>query len=444
MRDLAVTVVVFGLLPVCLSRPWIGVLVWSWLGYMNPHRLTWGFAYSMPFAQFTILATLTGFLFTRDRRPLPRTREVYLLLALWAHFLLTTLHALHPIMAWDFFGEVSKILLVTFLTMLLFQDEQKLRVLLYLIALSIGFFGLKGGIWALATGGGNQVLGPPDSFISGNTEIGLALIMVIPILVLLSRDEPRRWLRIAVKIIFFFSVVATLITYSRGALLGLGVVLSLLFLRDRAKFIVLPLMLILAFFGRPIVESVMPEQWLERMGTIKTYEADRSARMRLNSWYVAYRVALDHPILGGGFKPFDKDIYLQYTPEEDLNSQQDAHSIYFQVMAEHGFVGLALYVSLILSTFVSLRQVLWRTRADPARRSFHNRAKMIETSLAGYLVSGAFLSLSYFDLFFHLVAIAIVLKTLALRPAPVPVDPLVPASARAPLARPVTPWPARR
>ena len=419
MRDLVLTVTIFSLLPLCLTQPWIGVLVWSWIGYMNPHRLTWSFAYSMPFAQLTAIAILAGLPFTRDRKPLPRAREVYLLLAFWTLLLITTSHAFHPEAAWSFFIGVSKILLITFVTMLLFQDERKLRALLYVIALSIGFYGIKGGIWALATGSENQVLGPPESFIAGNTEIGLALNMVLPILLFLGRDEPRRWLRYVLRITFAFCVVATLITYSRGALLGLCVVLPLMFLKSKTKLVLLPVVLILAFYGRPLVESVMPERWLERMGTISTYEEDRSARMRLNSWYVAYRIGLDHPFLGGGFKPFEKDVYSFYTPEEELNDRQDAHSIYLQVLAEHGFTGLGLYVALILSTFITLRQVMWRTRSDPSRRSLYNMAQLLEVSLAGFLVSGAFLSLSYFDLFFHLVAIAIVLKALSLQPAPV-------------------------
>ena len=50
MRDIAVTAVVFGLLPFILWRPHIGMLVWTWLGLMNPHRLCYTFAYDMPFA----------------------------------------------------------------------------------------------------------------------------------------------------------------------------------------------------------------------------------------------------------------------------------------------------------------------------------------------------------------------------------------------------------
>ena len=60
-------------MPFILVRPWIGILLWSWLGYMNPHRLSWGFAYDFPFAAVAGAATLVGLVFTRDRRGLPMT-----------------------------------------------------------------------------------------------------------------------------------------------------------------------------------------------------------------------------------------------------------------------------------------------------------------------------------------------------------------------------------
>src|SRR5262245_9416926 len=100
IRDFVLTLVILGSLPFCFTRPWLGVLMWTWLGTMTPHRLTWGFAYDWPFAQLIAMATLAGIPFARDRQPLPRTRETYIFLALWALFTLTTLTALAPDEAW--------------------------------------------------------------------------------------------------------------------------------------------------------------------------------------------------------------------------------------------------------------------------------------------------------------------------------------------------------
>jgi probable O-glycosylation ligase (exosortase A-associated) len=434
LRDLVVAATILGSLPFCFVRPWIGVLVWSWIGYMNPHRLTWDFAYNQPWAMMVAIATFSGMLFaSRARTPLPRTPAVYLLVCLWLVFVMSTLGASQPQDAWDQLDKVSKILLVTFVTMVLFRDPEKIRCLFYVIALSIGLYGLKGGIWAIATGGGSQVLGPPDSFIAGNTEIGMAIVMVIPLLLFLSRDEPRRWARLGLRVTLLFSIVAVLFTYSRGAVLGLAVILPLMFLKSRLRILVLPLALVAALFGQALVESVFPERWLARMGTVQTYDTDQSANMRLNSWYVAYRLGLDNPFLGAGFRPFTPSVYITYSPTDRLNTHQDAHSIYFQVLAEHGFVGLGLYLSLIGSTMFSLRRILRQTRHVPSMRFYFNAAQMLEVSLLGFLVTGAFLSMSYFDLFFHLVAITALIRVLvaenAVRPvgvvAGVPVPPRV-------------------
>ena len=412
LRDLAVTVVIFGLLPLCLIRPWIGNLTWAWLGYMNPHRLTWGFAYSMPFGLMVMGMTVLGLPFSRDVRGLPRAIEVYLLGALWGWFLLTTMFAYYPADAWVQFSKVSKILVGIFLSLMLLQDERKFRALVWVIAMSIGFFGFKGGIWAIMTGGRDHVLGPPDSFITGNTEIGLALNMTIPLLFYLRRQEPRWWLRRLLLAMALLSMVASLFTHSRGALLGLLVIIPLLFLKSRTKVVVLPLLLIAGLVG----PAMMPSNWTEKMETIETYEQDISATQRLTSWWVAYQLAKDSPILGGGFRTFHMDIYRAYIPDYIYADQEhDAHSIYFQVLAEHGFPGLALFVGLMASTFVSLRYIIRVTRGRPEQEWINDCAKMVEVSLAAYAVSGAFLSMSYFDLFYHLVVITVLLKVFVAR-----------------------------
>jgi probable O-glycosylation ligase (exosortase A-associated) len=415
MRDFAVTAVILALLPLCVTQPWIGILTWSWIGYMNPHRLTFGFAYDLPFGALVMGLTLVGLPFTKDRKGLPGSIEVFLLLALWGWFFVTSIFAFYPAEAWIHFVKVSKILLGVFLTLSLFQDARRLRMLIWVIAGSIGFFGLKGGLFTLATGAQHSVLGPPDSFLAGNTEMGLALNMVIPLLVYLQRQEQHFWRRRALMAVSILSIIASLSTYSRGALLGLAVVVPMLFLKSRARLILLPLLI----FAVLVLPSVMPEGWVKRMETIETYQEDMSANQRLNSWFVSYQLAKDYPVMGGGFRTFSKEIYDLYIPGYRwAGAEQDAHSIYFQVLGEHGFTGLALFVGLLVSTLVSLRRLVWQTRKNPDQQWICNCAQMVEVSVIGYIVSGTFLSMSYFDLFYHLVAITVILKVLAKTPVP--------------------------
>ena len=182
MRDLFVTAVIFGLLPFIFRRPWIGILVWSWLAYMNPHRLAWGFAYDFPFSMVVGLVTIAAFLFSKEKKEMVWTRETGLLLIFVGWMLITTLFALYPQFAWEQWDKVWKIQLMIFLTVLLINDRYKLHWLVWVIALSLGFYGIKGGIFTIVNGGVFRVQGPGGTFIAGNNEMALALVMVIPLI----------------------------------------------------------------------------------------------------------------------------------------------------------------------------------------------------------------------------------------------------------------------
>ena len=415
LRDITIVAVVGVLLPFCLTRPWIGVLAWSWLSYMSPHRLAWGFSTSLPLAQAVAVATLLGFLFHQGRKRLFMSAELVLLLTLFAWFTVTSSVALYPDDAWTKWSEFTKALLMALLTAPLFQDRRRLRVLLLVVAGSIAFFGFKGGIFALVTGGEWMILGPEGSFLAANTELALGLNMVLPLLVAVAREETRRWAKITLRCVIVLTAIAVPFTYSRGGVLGLLVVLALLFVSARGRWILLPICAaaLIAFI------SFAPQQWTERMETMRTYESDESAQLRFMSWDVAYRIARDHPLTGGGFRVLThREIYDRYLPEYPRAFGHDAHSIYFNLLAEHGWPGLAIFAVLIGSTLMTLHRLRRRARAAHGDLWISNYATAIQISLIAWLLNGAFLSVAYFDLAYHLIIITVVLKAM---PAPEPV-----------------------
>ena len=385
--------------------------MWSWLAYMNPHRLTWGFAYAQPWAQLVAVPTILGVFFSKGAwSPLPWTRELYLLFGFWFMILVSTIFSEYPWGpngAWDKLDQVSKILLFTVLTVGIMQDRIKLKYLLWVITFSLGFYGLKGGIWAVRTGGGEMVLGPMRTFIAGNTEIGLALNMTLPFILGVRREITNKWIRHLLLATFCFTIIAILITHSRGALLGLAAVLGMIFLKSKAKIF----MFVFLALSIPIAMTSLPTRWFNKMETIDTEPRDRSAAGRLESWKMAYRMALDRPLTGFGFRPFSREMYVKYIPEHPVRSA-DAHSIYFQVLAEHGFPGLFLYAGLLISSIFSVRKLSRLCRGSPKLEWMLNYAQMLEAALVAYMICGAFLSRSYFDLFFHFVAITVILKKL--------------------------------
>ncbi len=133
IRDLVLAGSILASVPFCFVYPWIGVLMWSWLAYGNPHRLTWDFAFEFPFAQAVAAATLAGFLFSRDRRPFVWAREYLVLGLLWAWFGISSMLAMYPEAAWEKFLEFSKILVMAVLVVPLFQDRQRLRTFVFVV-----------------------------------------------------------------------------------------------------------------------------------------------------------------------------------------------------------------------------------------------------------------------------------------------------------------------
>jgi probable O-glycosylation ligase (exosortase A-associated) len=320
--------------------------------------------------------------------------------------------ARQPEAAWDKLVEVTKILVMTIATIVLFQDRRKVDLLLLVMALSIGVYGVSGGLWSLYTGFQDLLYGPASSSIDDNTALGYAFTIIGPILVLLRRQFDNVWIRRVLLLTFGFSIVGVFATYGRGALTGLCIVLPLtLVLSWRSDVPVL-----LAAVAACLVIYVTPRQWVERMQTITptAYRDDGSGSKRMKSWYVAVRLGLDHPLLGAGFRPFEPDVYELYLPGYWDN--HDAHNHYLQVFAEHGFTGLLLFVALLVCLFQTLWRIERMTRGDPQRQWVHRSALFVGVSLVAYAVGGVFLSMAYFDLFYELVAVVVILQKAALSP----------------------------
>jgi probable O-glycosylation ligase (exosortase A-associated) len=401
MRDLLVAGIVFGVLPFVLKRPWLGVLLWSWLGYMNPHRLTYGFAYDFPFAMIVALVTIVAFLFSKEKKEMIWSRETVMLLFFIGWMLFTTLFAFYPEAAWIQWNKVWKIQLMVFLTVLLITDRQRLHWLIWVIALSLGFYGVKGGVFTILNGGAYRVQGPGGSFIAGNNEMALALVMTIPLIRYLHLQETRKWIRIGLAGAMVLTGVAAIGSQSRGALVAMVAMGLFLWLKSRNKFTTGIYMVIAV----AIMAAVMPQEWYDRMNTIKTYEEDASAQGRINSWHTAFNVATVR-VTGGGFEMLTMPpTFLQYAPNPFM--VHDAHSIYFEVMGEHGFVGLGLFMLIGLLTWIRAQQVVKRCKHDPDKKWAADLAAMVQVSLIGYATGGAFLGLAYFDLPYHLMIIVL-------------------------------------
>jgi probable O-glycosylation ligase (exosortase A-associated) len=389
MRDILVVALVFGSLPLILKRPWFGIIVWTWLGFMNPHRLSWGFAQTMPVAMIVALTTLIGMLLSREPKKVPWTRESLLLLLFVLWMTLTTFFAQFPTFAWEQWEKVAKIQLMIFVAMMLITSRERLHLLVWTIAVSIGFYGVKGGIFTILHGGVHRVYGPDGTFIGDNNSMGMALTMTIPLMYYLYQESSRRYVRLGLLAAMVLTALAAFGTHSRGALLGMVAMGVVLWWKSRHKIF----MAIVVAAGAATVFLFMPQEWFDRMMTIKTYEADASVQGRFYAWNNAYNIAVER-FFGGGFETFRGNI--------------DAHSIYFEVLGEHGFVGLALFIALGLFSWMAASRIRRQTEKSDDMAWMARLMRMTQVSLVAYATAGAFLGMAYYDYAYNLVLIVIV------------------------------------
>ncbi len=170
-----------------------------------------------------------------------------------------------------------------------------------------------------------------------------------------------------------------------------------------------------------VVVQFMPQEWFDRMATIKTYEQDQSAKGRLDSWLWAFNLA-SRRFFGGGFEAFSRRL--------------DAHSIYFEVLGEHGFVGLLLFLLLWAFAWMAASRIRRQAEKIEDMAWLAMLMRMTQVALAAYLATGAFLGMAYFDYPYNLVLIVVVAqRILAAHQAGMAPAPAVPVTALAPSRR---------
>jgi probable O-glycosylation ligase (exosortase A-associated) len=308
------------------------------------------------------------------------------------------------------------------------------------MALSVAYYGIKGGIFTVLVGGEFQVWGPPGSFIEDNNHLATATVMTIPLLRYLQVQTKKRWLRwvlMGSMVSCFFSVLGS---HSRGAFLACAAMLAFLWMKGRHKAITAIVLITLV----PVAIGFMPDKWEDRMKSIQNYEEDASASSRLGTWRTALALANDRPITGAGFEAWNEYVFSLYAPPGV--SVHSAHSIYFQILGEHGYVGLVLFLLMWFLVWREASRIAKLTENWPEFHWAYDLSRMIQTALVGYAVGGAFLNLAYYDVPYNILAVVVLTKVLvdkAIKERPGAIAPgwaATPAYGRPP-PRPDTPAP---
>lgn len=400
MRDAILTLVLIGLLPISLKRPFIGALMFAIIGLANPHRFTWGFAYSLPWAQAYAGVTILGMLFTGERTLGDSIRRYFPVLLYLSWMGVTTIFAMEQADAAHRWVEVMKVHVMCLVTLSLMTDWERVKQLVWVVVCSIGFFGLKGGIFTITSGGDYLVWGPPESAIQDNNHLAVGLVITLPLMYWLFTQARKKWLRGLVAFSALMTVLSIFGSHSRSAFLGVVAMSVFLLLKSQHKFAVGAVGVVVA----AALVSFMPDEYWGRMETIRTYQQDASAMGRINTWHTAIRIANDR-LTGAGFEYYGPRAFARYAPNaEDIHS---AHSIYFQALGEHGWIGLAIFLFIWLYVWSRCRMVIRQSAGSDDGAAMALLARMIQVSLIGFAVGGAFVNIGNWDMMYYLAIAAL-------------------------------------
>jgi len=412
VRDLLVAGFVILSLPACFRRPFIGLLLFTLLAYMRVQDLTWGWARYERWSFYVAIVTLAGFVFAKqeDKRLFLPDMRSWIMVGLMA-VVGVSLLASDNLRAGDFenYTEYCKIIGVALFTTAVVRTRDHLRLLIWVIALSFGFFGAKNGANFIAHAGNMFINQGPGGMMADNNDFALALVMGIPLVLHLGLADGRAWVKRATQAAVFFSLVSIVLTHSRGAFLAMT--MTALWMAWRSG------RLVRAGFGLAAAAGVFlllaPESVLERLSSIGDTK-ESSANARLTAWATAFRMIGDNPLLGVGLRNF-QPRYAEYSvvPLPPGGTTYVAHNSYLQIWAESGSLAFVVYLLLLASVFATCRRIATMGRLRPDLAWAANYARMMEATTIGFMVGAVFLNRGHFDLVYHWIGLVTSLTAIA-------------------------------
>ncbi len=415
MRDLFLLIFFLITIYFTFKRPFIGVCAWIWIALTAPTLWAFGFSTHLRLNLSIVVITFLAYLFSQKNKSfrLGTLGWLVLLFCFWTFISSMTHITYDTAKIWGYFSDFVKVVALFFFAVLLLRTRYQIDTFIWCIVLSVSSYAGMEACKFILSGGGHEIIGRAG-VIQDRNDLAVAINMSIPLMVYLLSTTKLKLIRYGLMGLIALNIIAIIGTYSRGGFVGLSILAIAFWWRSHYK---IPLAII-AILMIPVLYEKTPEDWRDRQTTVATATTEDSSFIgRLWAWKISTMIALDNPMTGGGFRAVTDPIlwhsYAPYTPgfgpietptiPEDLEPKA-AHNIYFQVLGDHGFVGLSIFLMILIS-------ILWINRSNGVKAKKHKQlwceklSSAIGLSLVGFCVTGANVSLAYFDLFYALAGI---------------------------------------
>ena len=330
-------------------------------------------------------------------------RTHYLFLAFTAWISLTYVTAVSQTRAWPYFVEYVKIFVMFICATFVLRSVRDLWIIYLVVLWTAIYFGYEVNAYyffdkklLLASRGHGGL---------DNNGAALILAMAVP-MCFFAWEATQHWARWAYLLVIPVLVHGVLLSFSRGAMVSMIPAAGIVWLRARNKGFVTVAYAVMAV----LVIIMAGEEVQKRFFSIGEQDVDASMNARRTTWKIAITMANERPLFGFGIRNSDLFTY-QYGADMEGRS---IHSQYLQTAADSGWVGLGLYVALLLSVFLGLRQVRRALRRwnDPETARVKSLAGGLESALVLFAVGAFALSLEHFEMPYILILLAVQLHAI--------------------------------
>ncbi len=424
MRDLFFLAILPLMLYVMTKRPFIALGMWIWTAMFFPNAWLYGiasgFRYNLIFTGIAILGYVT--LKDKPKARLGAIGAFILLFFLWTT-LSTTMAIGSAEVAWEIWTRFMKVIVLFIFVVLIIDKKLHIDFFLWCVVLSIGFYAGVEGLKFVLSGGGHKIKGFYGHVLGDRNELALAFVITLPLCyyLLVEFAKDSKLLRLFLLGTMGIIVTAIIGTQSRGGFVALMGLAGYLFLKTERKVTAAVLTMILV----GVLSTLVSDSWTARMDTIGEAGEDASFMGRIVAWKLSFIMAMNNPFFGGGFKALENFSVWKVLSQEffsyaffytgdalpDVHKGHAAHSVYFQILGEHGFIGLAIFLTFIVMAFRTVRDVAKRAKVHAETRWIASLATMLQLSIFAYCLGGAALSFGYFELLYAICGIVQVLHS---------------------------------
>lgn len=412
MRGLIVlgVLVTFIIITLFLARPFLAVYIYYWLAFMAPLHVSYSLGSGIPWSQIVVVTMCATVLISKNKlnKKVFGDSTIVFMTLLFAWTGITTLVAHFPVTAQESFADNIKIWLVAVMCAMLMNTRERLHYLVWILVLSIGFHTVQAGVITIFSGGGAKIYGPAKSAFNTENPFARITIMILPLMLFLFHHSRNTLVRKSVLGATLLDVMALVGTGSRGGFIAFCAMAAYSWFRSKRKFIFTFLLLLAGIAATALLSDDRIGEWTDRMSTIGQAEEVHTAQQRFDAWFWAMDYANDHPIFGGGFGVFRLNIQVVKESEAYLL----AHSNFFQILGEHGYVGLALYMLMIFAVFMTCRRIEIASRGRPEVYWERDLAISLRIATIGYIVGGITITHDFFELFYVYVGMVAATRSL--------------------------------